>query len=73
MEASDYDEIPLFEALYFVRGLGLQAERKRWGCTVDQKMVLVQRSPCARTLVILFFNKKSVSTNSLTAGKVLNL
>jgi hypothetical protein len=58
MEASDYDEITLFETLYFVRGLGLRAERKKWGCTIDQKMVLVQGSPCARTLLILFVTRK---------------
>jgi hypothetical protein len=38
--------------IYFVRGTGLLAEESRWGRGIDQKMVAVQGSPFAPTLLI---------------------
>jgi hypothetical protein len=59
VEASDYDEIQLCKMLYFICGMGLLAERSRWECTIDQKLVAVQGSPYAPTSLILLhlFNK----------------
>jgi hypothetical protein len=42
MEPSNHDMIPLYKILYFIAGTGLLAEWKRWGCTIDEKMVTVQ-------------------------------
>jgi hypothetical protein len=50
IEQSDRDRIALCKVLYFVGGTGLLAE---WKCTIDQKMVAVQGSPCAPIRLIL--------------------
>jgi hypothetical protein len=44
MKPSDYDKIPLSKILYFVGGMGLLAEWKRWGMNNRPKMIAVQGS-----------------------------
>jgi hypothetical protein len=41
--------LPLCKILYFVGDTELLAEKRRWGCTIDQKVVEVHGSPCAPT------------------------
>jgi hypothetical protein len=61
MEPSDYDEMPLCKILCFVRCMGLLAEYRGWGLTLDQKVVAVHGSPCLPTpcilILILSFSK----------------
>jgi hypothetical protein len=49
MEPRDYDEIPLCNIQYFIRGTGLLAELSRWGRAIDQKTVAVHGSPISST------------------------
>jgi hypothetical protein len=60
---SDHDEIPLCKILSFTEGRGLPEECKRWECTVDIKMVAMQRSlytptptQCVYVMTITKFN-----------------
>jgi hypothetical protein len=55
MEPSDHDVILLHVIPYFIECMGLLAEWKRWGCTIDQKMAAVQGSHLP-TLLNLIYN-----------------
>jgi hypothetical protein len=61
MERSDYYEIVLRKILHFVRGTGLLAEYRIWGCT-DQDIVAVQgsRTPHFYPITLILQEKKSL-------------
>jgi hypothetical protein len=68
METSDYDEISLCKALYFVRGTGLLAELNIHGGAIDQKMVVVHGSPCAPTPLTLMLIMKGMELTWQNCG-----
>jgi hypothetical protein len=45
MEPTNQDKVPLCKIPYFAGGMELLVEWKRWGCTIDQKIVAAQLNP----------------------------
>jgi hypothetical protein len=62
MEPSDYDKILLCTILCFIGHMGLLVEWKNGEYILNQKMVMVQGSPCVSTpLILILISKCKIS------------
>jgi hypothetical protein len=71
MKSSDRNKNLLCKIQYFAGGTGLLTERKRWGCTIDLKMVAVQGSVYVLIPLNLMESNLILSPSTLRFAKCL--